>query len=111
MASPLLPLANFGSFFGVDGLVILVVGLLIFGRRLPEVGKNVGRTIVEFKKGLSGAYNDKSEEAAAPEEPEQPTSSQRRLQSAPRVSVNANLEERPRATAAARKSLPQTEEV
>jgi sec-independent protein translocase protein TatA len=100
------PLANFGSFFGVDGLVILVVGLLIFGRRLPEVGKNVGRTIVEFKKGLSGAYNASGEEKI--EEPEQaPAAPPRRLQSAPRVSVNANLEEeRPR-----RKSLPQTEEV
>jgi TatA/E family protein of Tat protein translocase len=108
MATPLLPLANFGSFFGVDGLVILVVGLLIFGRRLPEVGKNVGRTIVEFKKGLSGAYTESGEEKAAAQEPEQPVSPQRRLEGGPRVSVNSNLEERPRA---ARKTLPQTEEV
>ena len=27
---------------------------LIFGKRLPEVGKNLGKTIVEFKKGLNG---------------------------------------------------------
>lgn len=32
--------------------VILVIGLLLFGRRLPEVGRGLGRTIVEFKKGL-----------------------------------------------------------
>ena len=36
-------LANFGSLIGVDGLIILAIGLLIFGRRLPEVGQNVGK--------------------------------------------------------------------
>ena len=37
-----------------DMLVIALLALLLFGRRLPEVGKNLGKTIVEFKKGLSG---------------------------------------------------------
>jgi sec-independent protein translocase protein TatA len=44
--------------FGMPGppemLVILVVALLIFGKRLPEVGKGLGKSIVEFKKGLKG---------------------------------------------------------
>jgi sec-independent protein translocase protein TatA len=48
--------------FGTPGwmeMVLLgVVGLLIFGRRLPEVGKNLGKGIVEFKKGLSGLEDD-----------------------------------------------------
>jgi len=35
-------------------LIIGILGVLIFGRRLPEVGKNIGKGIVEFKKGLSG---------------------------------------------------------
>jgi sec-independent protein translocase protein TatA len=39
-------------------LVILVIGLLIFGRRLPEVGRSVGRSIVEFKKGVKGIEDD-----------------------------------------------------
>ena len=34
--------------------IIAVIGVLIFGKRLPEVGRGVGRGIVEFKKGLAG---------------------------------------------------------
>jgi len=40
---------------GWPELIILgVLGVLIFGKRLPEVGKSIGTGIVEFKKGLSG---------------------------------------------------------
>jgi len=39
-------------------IVALVVGLLIFGNRLPEVGKSLGKGLVEFKKGLRGIQDD-----------------------------------------------------
>ena len=38
--------------------MIALVGLLIFGNRLPEVGKSLGRGIVEFKKGIRGISDE-----------------------------------------------------
>ncbi len=39
-------------------LIILAVGLLLFGKRLPEVGRSLGKGIVEFKKGLKGIEDE-----------------------------------------------------
>ncbi len=35
-----------------EWMVLLVVGLLIFGRRLPEVGRSFARTLTQFRRGL-----------------------------------------------------------
>ncbi len=42
----------------LEWIVILMVGLLLFGKRLPEVGRSVGKSIVEFKKGIKGIEED-----------------------------------------------------
>jgi sec-independent protein translocase protein TatA len=47
-------------------LILGVIGLLIFGKRLPEVGRSIGKGIVEFKKGLAGI--DEEVEAAVSEQ-------------------------------------------
>jgi sec-independent protein translocase protein TatA len=45
-------------------VVLLVLGLLIFGKRLPEVGRSLGKGIVEFKRGLKG-IGDEIEDASS----------------------------------------------
>jgi|APFre7841882793_1041355.scaffolds.fasta_scaffold01951_3 sec-independent protein translocase protein TatA len=47
--------------FGME-MVLLVLGLLIFGRRLPEVGKSLGQGIKEFKRGLKDDEEPRREE-------------------------------------------------
>ena len=39
-------------------LVLLVLALLLFGKRLPEVARSLGKGIVEFKKGVKGIEDD-----------------------------------------------------
>ena len=47
--------------------MIALVGLLIFGNRLPEVGKSLGRGIVEFKKGVRGITDEIDDSIETPE--------------------------------------------
>jgi sec-independent protein translocase protein TatA len=39
---------------GQEILLLMVLGVLLFGRKLPEVGRYLGQGIVEFKKGWQG---------------------------------------------------------
>lgn len=47
-------------------IIILVIALLIFGHRLPEVGRSLGKSIVEFKKGIKGIEDEIESESAKP---------------------------------------------
>ncbi len=63
-------------FTGMPGwaeiVVIGFVGLLLFGRRLPEVGRSLGRTIVEFKRGIKEVESDVNV-ASRPRDDDKPT--------------------------------------
>lgn len=41
-----------------EWMIIAGLGLLIFGKRLPEVGRSLGKGIVEFKRGLKSVEDD-----------------------------------------------------
>ncbi len=47
--------------FGTTELIIVaVIVLLLFGSRLPSAMGNLGKSIVEFKKGVKGAEDEAS---------------------------------------------------
>jgi sec-independent protein translocase protein TatA len=56
--------------FGMQEMLILLgIALLLFGKRLPEVGRSLGKGIVEFKKGLKGLEDDADAPPATRTEP------------------------------------------
>ncbi len=49
---------------------IIVLALLLFGsRKLPELGSSVGKTITNFRQGISDATKDESAEQRDDAEP------------------------------------------
>ena len=56
------------AYFGLPGpvelLIVAGIVLLLFGNRLPSVMRSVGRSIVEFKKGVQG-IEDKADQDVA----------------------------------------------
>ena len=46
---------------GWEWIVILVVALLVFGKRLPDVARSVGKSLTAFKKGIHEAEDVKDE--------------------------------------------------
>lgn len=59
-----IPIGWFGIPGGFELIIILIIALLIFGKRLPGTMRSIGKGIVEFKKGLKDVKDevDKAEE-------------------------------------------------
>jgi sec-independent protein translocase protein TatA len=59
--------------FGMPGpgemLFFGAIALLIFGNRLPGVAKSLGKSIVEFKKGIAGIEEDIDSAVTADKKP------------------------------------------
>jgi sec-independent protein translocase protein TatA len=62
-----LPLGFIGPLGPLEIGAILIVAVLLFGRRLPDVGRNVGKAIIEFKRGVKGITDEIDEESRKPD--------------------------------------------
>ncbi len=51
--------------FGIPGgwewIIVLIIALLIFGKKLPNTMRSIGKSVVEFKKGLKGVKDEVDE--------------------------------------------------
>ncbi len=56
-----IPIGWFGIPGGFEWIIILIIALLIFGKRLPGTMRSIGKGIVEFKKGLKGVKDEVDE--------------------------------------------------
>lgn len=42
-------------------LLLVVLGILLFGRKLPDLARSMGKSMTEFKKGMKGIEDEVSE--------------------------------------------------
>ena len=54
-------------------MIVAFVALLIFGNRLPNVMRSLGKSVTEFKKGVSGVEDDIDTAVTAEKKPGSPT--------------------------------------
>ena len=39
-------------------IILGVIGVLLFGKRLPDVGRQIGKGLAEFRKGMHGIQTE-----------------------------------------------------
>ena len=54
----MIPFAFLPNLGMTELMIIAFISLLIFGNRLPSVMRSLGKSVTEFKKGVSGIEED-----------------------------------------------------
>ena len=54
----MMPFAFLPNLGMTELMIIAFISLLIFGNRLPSVMRSLGKSVTEFKKGISGIEED-----------------------------------------------------
>jgi sec-independent protein translocase protein TatA len=68
----MMPFAFFPNLGTTELMVVAFVSLLIFGNRLPSVMRSLGKSVTEFKKGVSGIEDDLDQAVTAEKKPSSP---------------------------------------
>jgi sec-independent protein translocase protein TatA len=68
-------------------MALMILGVLLFGKNLPSVGRSLGKGLMEFKKGLQGVEDDVAGHLSRIDStPESPRPPQRVAATAPKFS-------------------------
>ncbi|MFN9719070.1 MAG: twin-arginine translocase TatA/TatE family subunit [Planctomycetota bacterium] len=84
-----------GGIGGPEMLIVGVIALLLFGKNLPTVAKNLGKSFAEFKKGVAG-FQDEFRNAANDVQKTvtyTPTEKKSSVEDRPRVAVTTDSED------------------
>ena len=68
----MMPFAFLPNLGMTELMIIAFISLLIFGNRLPSVMRSLGKSVTEFKKGISGIEEDIEQAGTADKKPTPP---------------------------------------
>jgi sec-independent protein translocase protein TatA len=68
----MIPFAFLPNLGMTELMIIAFISLLIFGNRLPSVMRSLGKSVTEFKKGISGIEEEIDQAVTSDKKPNPP---------------------------------------